>query len=37
VSVRGDEAVDLAKAVLPVGILLDIELPVKKWVDVMER
>ncbi|MEJ0034257.1 MAG: ATP-binding protein [Bacteroidota bacterium] len=37
VSVRGDEAVDLAKQFLPVGILLDIQLPVKSGWDVMDE
>ncbi|MGC3943541.1 MAG: response regulator [Chryseolinea sp.] len=37
VAVRGDEAVDLAAALLPVGILLDIQLPVKSGWQVMEE
>jgi signal transduction histidine kinase/DNA-binding response OmpR family regulator/CHASE3 domain sensor protein len=37
VSVRGDEAVDLARQFLPVGILLDIQLPVKSGWEVMEE
>jgi signal transduction histidine kinase/DNA-binding response OmpR family regulator/CHASE3 domain sensor protein len=37
VSVRGDEAVDLARHFAPVGILLDIQLPVKSGWDVMEE
>ncbi len=36
-SVRGDEAVELAKQFLPVGILLDIQLPVRSGWDVMEE
>ncbi|MEJ1240786.1 response regulator [Chryseolinea sp. T2] len=37
VAVRGDEAVELAAALLPVGILLDIQLPVKSGWQVMEE
>ena len=37
VSVRGDEAVDLARQYRPLGILLDIQLPVKSGWDVMEE
>lgn len=37
VSVRGDEAVELAKNFLPVGILLDIQLPVRSGWEVMEE
>lgn len=37
VAVRGDEGVELAKAYLPLGILLDIELPVKSGWEVMEE
>ena len=37
VAVRGDEGVQLAKEFLPVGILLDIQLPVKSGWEVMEE
>ena len=37
VAVRGDEAVNLAAALRPVGILLDIQLPVKSGWQVMEE
>ncbi|HEX8060102.1 MAG TPA: response regulator [Cyclobacteriaceae bacterium] len=37
VSVRGDEGINLAKHFLPVGILLDIQLPVKSGWEVMEE
>ena len=37
VSVRGDEAVELAKQFLPIGILLDIQLPVKSGWEVMDE
>lgn len=37
VSVRGDEAVDLAKEFLPIGILLDIQLPVKSGWQVIDE
>jgi signal transduction histidine kinase/DNA-binding response OmpR family regulator/CHASE3 domain sensor protein len=37
VSVRGDEAIDLARQFTPVGILLDIQLPVKSGWEVMEE
>ncbi|HMJ68634.1 MAG TPA: response regulator [Cyclobacteriaceae bacterium] len=37
VSVRGDEGIDLARHFLPVGILLDIQLPVKSGWEVMEE
>lgn len=37
VAVRGDEGVALAKEYLPLGILLDIELPVKSGWEVMEE
>ncbi|XZF14295.1 response regulator [Chitinophagaceae bacterium MMS25-I14] len=37
VAVRGDEAVSLAAQHLPVGILLDIQLPVKSGWEVMEE
>jgi signal transduction histidine kinase/DNA-binding response OmpR family regulator/CHASE3 domain sensor protein len=37
VAVRGDEGVELAKQFLPLGILLDIELPVKSGWEVMEE
>jgi CheY-like chemotaxis protein/two-component sensor histidine kinase len=37
VAVRGDEGVELAKALIPVGILLDIQLPVKSGWDVIEE
>jgi signal transduction histidine kinase/DNA-binding response OmpR family regulator/CHASE3 domain sensor protein len=37
ISVRGDKATGLAKAYKPVGILLDIQLPVKSGWDVMEE
>jgi signal transduction histidine kinase/DNA-binding response OmpR family regulator/CHASE3 domain sensor protein len=35
VAVRGDEGIDLARTILPLGILLDIELPVKSGWEVM--
>lgn len=37
VAVRGDEGITLAKTYSPVGILLDIQLPVKSGWDVMEE
>jgi signal transduction histidine kinase/DNA-binding response OmpR family regulator/CHASE3 domain sensor protein len=37
VSVRGDEGIDLARQFLPVGILLDLQLPVKSGWEVMEE
>jgi len=37
VAVRGDEGVELAKRFLPMGILLDIQLPVKSGWDVMDE
>jgi signal transduction histidine kinase/CheY-like chemotaxis protein/CHASE3 domain sensor protein len=37
VSVRGDEAVSLARQYHPLGILLDVQLPVKSGWDVMEE
>ena len=37
VSVRGDEAMELAKQFLPIGILLDIQLPVKSGWEVMDE
>ena len=37
VSVRGDEAVSLARQYHPVGILLDVQLPVKSGWEVMEE
>lgn len=37
VSVRGDEGLALAKRYLPLGILLDIQLPVKSGWEVMEE
>lgn len=37
VAVRGDEGVELAKKYLPIGILLDLQLPVKSGWDVMEE
>ncbi len=37
VAVRGDEGVELAKSFLPMGILLDIQLPVKNGWEVMEE
>lgn len=36
VTVRGDEALDLARKHLPTGILLDVQLPVKSGWEVME-
>jgi len=36
VTVRGDEAVELAKKHQPIGILLDVQLPVKSGWEVME-
>src|SRR5690606_41802399 len=35
VSVRGDEGLELARKYLPLGILLDIQLPVKSGWEVM--
>lgn len=37
VAVRGDEGIELAKQFLPLGILLDIQLPVKSGWEVMEE
>ena len=37
VTVRGDEGIDLAKQFSPLGILLDIQLPVKSGWEVMEE
>ncbi|HMH21696.1 MAG TPA: response regulator [Puia sp.] len=37
VVVRGDEAIDMAKKYSPLGILLDIQLPVKSGWEVMEE
>lgn len=37
VAVSGDEGVELAESLLPVGILLDIQLPVKDGWEVMEE
>ena len=37
VAVRGDEGIELAKKIKPVGILLDVQLPVKSGWDVMEE
>ncbi len=37
VSVRGDEAVELAREFRPLGILLDIQLPIKSGWEVMEE
>ena len=37
VAVRGDEGLELAKKFLPLGILLDIQLPVKDGWEVMEE
>jgi signal transduction histidine kinase/DNA-binding response OmpR family regulator/CHASE3 domain sensor protein len=37
VAVRGDEGLSLAKELLPVGILLDIQLPIKSGWDVMSE
>jgi signal transduction histidine kinase/DNA-binding response OmpR family regulator/CHASE3 domain sensor protein len=37
VAVRGDEGIQLAKKYLPLGILLDIQLPVKSGWEVMEE
>jgi signal transduction histidine kinase/CheY-like chemotaxis protein/CHASE3 domain sensor protein len=37
VSVRGDEGIELAKLFKPLGILLDIQLPVKSGWDVMDE
>ncbi len=37
VAVRGDEGLELAKEFLPLGILLDIQLPVKDGWEVMEE
>jgi CheY-like chemotaxis protein/two-component sensor histidine kinase len=37
VAVRGDEGIDLAREFLPLGILLDLQLPVKSGWQVMEE
>lgn len=37
VAVRGDEGIELARRILPVGIILDIQLPVKSGWDVMKE
>ncbi len=37
VAVRGDEGITLAKQLLPAGILLDVQLPVKSGWEVMEE
>lgn len=37
VCVRGDAAVDMAKAFKPAGILLDVQLPVKSGLDVIDE
>lgn len=37
VSVRGDEALPLARQFMPTGILLDVQLPVKSGLQVMEE
>ncbi len=37
VAVRGDEGIELAKQFLPLGILLDVQLPVKSGWQVMEE
>lgn len=37
VAVRGDEGLELAKTLLPTGILLDIQLPVKSGWEIMEE
>ncbi|WP_247236614.1 response regulator [Telluribacter sp. SYSU D00476] len=37
VSVRGDEGIELARQYLPIGILLDVQLPVKSGWDVMDE
>ncbi|MEO8472622.1 MAG: response regulator [Chryseolinea sp.] len=37
VAVRGDEGIELAKQIAPVGILLDLQLPIKSGWDVMEE
>src|SRR5690606_30632229 len=37
VGVRGDEAIELARSFSPLGILLDIQLPVKSGWEVMEE
>jgi CheY-like chemotaxis protein/two-component sensor histidine kinase len=37
VAVRGDEGVELAKQFLPLGILLDVQLPVRSGWEVMEE
>ncbi|HRO43347.1 MAG TPA: response regulator, partial [Flavipsychrobacter sp.] len=37
VAVRGDEGIELAKQLLPTGILLDVQLPVKSGWEVMEE
>lgn len=36
VAVRGDEGIELARKIKPIGILLDVQLPVKSGWDVME-
>jgi signal transduction histidine kinase/DNA-binding response OmpR family regulator len=37
VAVRGDEGIDLAHQIAPVGILLDLELPIKSGWEVMQE
>ncbi|MPR35918.1 response regulator [Salmonirosea aquatica] len=37
VAVRGDEGLDLARRYLPIGILLDVQLPVKSGWEVMDE
>ena len=38
VAVRGDEGIQLAREILPTGILLDVQLPVKSgWQVILER
>jgi CheY-like chemotaxis protein len=37
VAVRGDEGINLAKQFLPLGILLDVQLPIKSGWEVMEE
>lgn len=37
VAVRGDEGLDLARRYLPVGILLDVQLPIKSGWEVMDE
>ncbi|HPI04954.1 MAG TPA: response regulator [Saprospiraceae bacterium] len=37
IAVRGDEALELAKRFLPIGILLDIQLPIKSGWQVMDE